>query len=64
MKFAISTGNSGVVVIKVTEGNSIVVTNICYGRGQIRSVINIDVTSIGLCSQEGLEIHNKKYKKK
>ena len=41
MKFAIATIKTGVIVIKVTGGNSLVLTNISFGEGRVHSVINI-----------------------
>ena len=60
MKFAIATASIGVVVIKVTQGNRIVFTNISFGKGEVLSVININVKFIALCTDSGIEVYNKK----
>ena len=64
MEFAIATNKNQVEVIKVTEKKCLVHTNIYYSIGEIRSICNIDRTSIALCKDYGIEIYNKKYKKK
>ena len=51
-------------MIKVTDRNSLILTNISYGRGIVRSVTNINGKAIALCKNNGIEIYNKKYKKK
>ena len=51
-------------MIKVTDRNSLILTNISYGRGIVRSVTNINGNTIALCKNNGIEIYNKKYKKK
>ena len=62
-KFAIATFFKGVIVIKVTEGNSLIKTNISFGSDKINSVINLKA-SIVLSTENGIRIYNKKYKKK
>ena len=62
-KFAIATFFKGVIVIKVTEGNSLIKTNISFGSDKINSVINLNRTSILLSTENGIRIYNKKYKK-
>ena len=44
----------GVMVIKVTEDNNLVATNISYGNGRVLSVINIDKDLIALCKENGV----------
>ena len=46
-------------MIKVTDGNSLVLTNISFGEGEVHSVINIDWTSIALCKHNGIEVYDK-----
>ena len=45
-------------MIKVTEGNSLVLTNICYGYGEI-TVVNINRSQIALSTINGIEVYNK-----
>ena len=47
------------VILIVTEGNDLVLTNIFYGNGKVHSVININEKSIALCTDNGIEIYNK-----
>ena len=52
------------IVIKVKERNSIVLTNISYGLVDVSSIININGTLNVLSPDNGVYIYNKKYKKK
>ena len=58
-RFAIATQGEGVLVIKVTKENSLVLTNISFGSGLVHSVINIDKRFIALCFYNGIEVYNK-----
>ena len=51
-------------VIKVSENNRLIFTNISHYKGTIHSVVKINGTSIILCKNNATEIYNKKYKKK
>ena len=51
-------------MIKVTERNSLILTNISFGRNSVHTVTNINEKAIALCRNNGIEIYNKKYKKK
>ena len=62
MKFGIATDERGVVVIKVTSENSLVLTNISFGKGNVCLVVNINVKYIALCTDNGIEVHNKKFR--
>ena len=47
-------------MIKVTKQNSLVfITNISFGKGTIKSIINIDGLFIALCKNSGIEVYNK-----
>ena len=50
--------------MKVTGGNRLVLSNISYSKGLVYSVININRNNIALCTYNGVEVYNKKYKKK
>ena len=50
-------------MIRVTEDNRLVNTNISYCMGEVHSVINVDRTTIALCKDNGMRVYNKKYKK-
>ena len=50
---------TSVVVIKVKKENSLVLTNISFGRGIALSIISIDETSIALNTCNGIEVYNK-----
>ena len=52
------------VVIKLTEDNILVLTNISYGKSDVKSVVNINKPFIVLTTDKGIDIYNKKYKKK
>ena len=41
------------------KGNSLVCLNISFGKDHVRSVININATSIALCTDKGIEIYKK-----
>ena len=43
--------------------NFLALTNISYGQGKVLSVINIDETSIALCTDNGIDVYNKKNKR-
>ena len=47
----------------MTEENSLVLKeNMCYGDDEVFSVIDIDRTSIGLCTNNGIEVYKKETK--
>ena len=50
-------------MIKVTKGNSLVLTNMSFGNCRVESVINIDATFIVLCTKNEIEVYNKKMSK-
>ena len=41
-------------MIQVRENNTIVLKNISYSNGEVRSVININRSSIALCLDSGI----------
>ena len=43
----------------MTKDNSLVLTNICYGTDEVKSVISIDENTIALCVDDGIEVYNK-----
>ena len=61
-KFSICT-IKGCLIVKVTERNTLVFTNICYDTDNIWSVTNMDRTFIVLCTYNYIKVYNKKYKK-
>ena len=53
------------VVIKVTERNTLVLSNVSYCQfDYVSSLMNIDDISIALCRKNEIKIYNKKYKKR
>lgn len=50
-------------MIEVIEENSLVLKeNMWYGDNEVVSVINIDRTSLALCTNNGIEVYNKNTK--
>ena len=49
-------------MIKVTLVNSLVLTNISFGKGNVHSVINMNEKFIALSTHNGIEVHNKKFR--
>ena len=50
-------------MIKVTNVNSLVLTNISFGEDRVESFININNKFIALGTSYGIEVYNKKMRK-